>query len=137
MARSGTTVALALLLLAAALLLLDRCSGEPAVVPDAPPGEAAAASPQRTEPRRDPGAPAEAERTPAAPAATSRAFVVQGVVLADPLAPDLEGLRVLAYQGHPADRSGLLSATKRARGAATSSIALRGDPVAELSLIHI
>ncbi len=71
------------LLLAAALLLLDRYSGEPAVVPDAPTGEAASA--RRTEASRDPRAPAEAERTPAAPATATRAFIVQGVVLADPL----------------------------------------------------
>ncbi len=131
MARTGTLLTVALLLLAAALWLLDRRDG---VVAGAPGGPSAATTPRaQAEPAREAEAPLPSERALATPAETQPMFRVRGVVLADPAAPDLTGLRVLAYEGHAADRGGLLSAAGRAgpSGPRASTLAPRGDPVAE------
>lgn len=136
MARPGTLVALALLLIAAALWFFDREPDAPVGGPDAPP----------TQDRRD-GAPvralADADLHTGNELETVRAdadidrdapvYVVRGVVVADPRQPDLGAVRVLAYQGQPHDTAGLITGAMAAmqRRSRAPGFKLEGDPITE------
>jgi protocatechuate 3,4-dioxygenase beta subunit len=134
MARLGTLVALALLLLAAAFWLFDRQPDAPIGGADAPPGSA---SPRADLAAADAdlqtGNELETLRTDAEVDRDAPVYVMRGTVVADERAPDLSQVRVLAYEGQPQDASGIVTGAMATmqRGARAPGFVLKGDPIAE------